>query len=73
MPTQIVNGAGASVIRKLPNSLCPTRKNPWQDTCKWNLLKVREGNTKGSHGRCRWTLQAEKVYFFFPGAFQNLN
>jgi hypothetical protein len=37
--------------QKTPNSLHPTRKNPWQDTgYKGSLLKVREEKYKGKHG-----------------------
>jgi hypothetical protein len=36
-----------SLIRRFPNSLCPTCKNPWQDTwVYWSLLNVRDGNYK---------------------------
>jgi hypothetical protein len=56
-----------SVIRRLPNSLCPTRKN---HGCKRSLLKVREGKYKREHGRYRWSLMAAKVHFPYPGAFK---
>jgi hypothetical protein len=46
-----------SVIRRLPNSLYTTRKNPWQDIwCKGSLLKVRE-EKKGSILGPRWNLR----------------
>jgi hypothetical protein len=39
-----------SIIRRLPNSLYPTRRNPWQDMrCKGSLLKVREEKNKWKH------------------------
>jgi hypothetical protein len=61
-----------SVIRRLPNSLCPARKKPWQVTrgCKQTLLKVREGNYKREHGGPRWKLEAEIACFSFLGAFK---
>jgi hypothetical protein len=57
-----------SVIRRIPNSLCSTWRNPWQDTCKCSLLKVREGNCKREHGGPRWNLEAKRV-FLFPRCF----
>jgi hypothetical protein len=52
-----------SVISRLPNSLCPLGKNPWQDTwVKWSLFKVRKGNTKGAW-HCRWNLEAVRMRF----------
>jgi hypothetical protein len=43
-----------SVIRRLPNSLCPSgrthgRTHGW----KWSLLKVREGSMMDAGGLCR--------------------
>jgi hypothetical protein len=38
-----------SVIRRFPNSLYPTGKNPWQDMwCKGGLLKVRKEIQRGA-------------------------
>jgi hypothetical protein len=60
-----------SVIRRLPNSLCPTRNNSWQDRWyKWSLLKVREGKYKKEPGGHSWNLQAERACFSSPVAFK---
>jgi uncharacterized protein (DUF849 family) len=45
LPTVLVQ----SMIRSLPNSLWPMgRMHGRTHGCKWSLLKVREGNAKGS-------------------------
>jgi hypothetical protein len=33
--------------------------------CKWNLLKVWEGNYKREHGGTRWKLEAENAHSLF--------
>jgi hypothetical protein len=44
-----------SVIRRLPNSLCPMgRIHGRTHGCKWSLLKVREGKYKREHEGPRW-------------------
>jgi hypothetical protein len=44
-----------SVIRWLPNSLCPTERIQLRThVCKWSLLKFRERKYKGEHGRHRY-------------------
>jgi hypothetical protein len=55
------------VIRRLPHSLCPTGKNPLQDTwVKMEFIKnTREGKYKGEHGGCKWSLPVEKASFSF--------
>jgi hypothetical protein len=40
-----------SVIRRLPNSFCPSgRIHGRTHGCKWSLLKIRNGKYKGKHG-----------------------
>jgi hypothetical protein len=53
-----------SVIRRLPNSSYPIRKNPWQDTwVKWNLLKFREGKYKGKHVQAQIEAGSQELDF----------
>jgi hypothetical protein len=62
-----------SVIRRLPNSLYPTRKNSLQDIngYKWSLLKVRKGKCKGEHGETQVeSAGVESMFFCSSGAFK---
>jgi hypothetical protein len=52
------------VIRRLPNSLCPTWKKPWQNTWyNWGSLKVRKG-------KYRWKLGSRESMLPSPGALK---
>jgi hypothetical protein len=58
-----------SVIRRLPNSLCPPGKNPSQYMWyKWSLLKVRERKYKREYGRVQ--VESEGRDFSSPGALK---
>jgi hypothetical protein len=56
-----------SVIRRLPNSLCPAgRIHRRTRGHKWSLLKVREGKYKGEHGEVQvGSGGGEKELLFF--------
>jgi hypothetical protein len=59
------------VIRRLPKPLCPSGKNPWQDTgYKGSSLKVKEGKYKREHGRHRWNPEAERLSVSSSGALK---
>jgi hypothetical protein len=52
-----------SMIRRLPNSLCPTGSiHHRTHGCKWSSLKVRKGKYKGEHGRVQVLLKLMLIY-----------